>query len=130
MSIGIIIFGILAVIYFGYIFTIVVIPIVYYHTANMITVTYCITAVGGLVFGIGVLKRLAWARSGLIFLAVIYIADSVEFPSWIFSAIKSHDVKLLTKLIADLTFLVSMIIFFTRPKVKQLFVKNEIKDDH
>jgi len=124
MSIGIKIFGILSVIFSIYVFSFVVVP-EFQHTPNLLTVAYLVTAICWLVFGAGVLMRLSWARIGLIIVAVIYIVDAVEYPSYILVAIKNHDVDILTRLVAALIYFFSLVIFFTRASVKKQFAKNQ-----
>jgi hypothetical protein len=92
----------------------------------MFAVAYSMTAVCWLVFGVGVLKLLSWARVGLVLLAGIYFIDYVDHPSYISSAIKHHDIGALIRLVAGLIFFVSLIVFFTRSNVKKQFINKSI----
>lgn len=128
MGIWIKLFGILSMTFSLYIFANVVIPrLLHPLYSNMFTTAYFITAICWMIFGIGVLKRLAWARVGLIVVAAIYIVDSVEYPSRIVNVIRNQDMLTLTIMITGLIFFISVIIFFTRPRVKQQFINDSKK---
>jgi len=123
---GIRIYGILSVIFSLALFSFIVVPEIVHHPPDMFTIAYSLTAVCWMVFGIGVIKRLSWARIGLIFIAAIYTIDSIERPSHIVSAIKNHQIGSLVAVVTSLIFFISLIIFFTRAKIKQQFVKRQI----
>ncbi len=119
MSIGIKIYGYLSLVFSVMFFIYSQDPL------NMFSAAYLITSIGWLVFGIGVLKRLEWSRIGLIVVAAIYIIDSLEYPSRILSAIKDREFIALTILGMGLAFFSSLIFYFTRPSIKQQFIKKQ-----
>ena len=121
MSTSIKIFSALSIIFSLWIILVTVPELI--HAPSMFTIVYLISAVCWSVFGLGILKRLPWARIGLICLAVIYIFDSLEHPSYLIRAIKYQEIGALTKLSLGLIFFISVIVFFTRPKIKQQFIK-------
>jgi hypothetical protein len=130
MNIGIIIFGILSIVFSIYIMMMVAIPrFLYPSHSHMFAAAYFITAICWMIFGIGVLKRLSWARIGLIFVAIIYIADSFDPPSFLIAEIKNNDIWTLTTVSLGLIFFISLIVFFTRPKIKKIFDKELINGE-
>jgi len=123
MNIGIIIFGVLSIIFSIYISTMVAIPNFHNSTHHMFAIAYLLTAICWMIFGIGVLKRLSWARIGLVFLSIIYIVDSFDPPSYLIAAIKYRDIRFLTTVSLGLIYFLSLIVFFTRPNIKKIFNK-------
>jgi hypothetical protein len=125
MNIGIKIYGILAVLFSLLIIYIVVIPdFIYRLDSYMFTLAYLITAICWLVFGIGVLKRVNWARIGLIVVSGIYAVDTIEYPSHLIATIKRYGSEALALLIIAIIFFVSLIVYFTRPRIKKHFDQN------
>jgi hypothetical protein len=122
-SIGIIIYGILSVIFSAFISIFIVTPQLM-CAPNMNAVGYMITAVCWLACGLGILMRKSWARIGLIFVAGLYIIGSFEAPSFILMAIRDRELLPLGILVAGLGFFISLIVFLIRPKVKQQFIKS------
>jgi hypothetical protein len=119
------IFGILSVIYSLYCLSIFIIPGIYHFQYYMVRVAYILTAICWMVFGFGVLKRLSWARIGLIVISAIYIIDHIEYPSHIIAAIKNHENRALTTLVVHLIYFFSVIFFFTRSIVRRQFEKTQ-----
>jgi hypothetical protein len=130
LSFGIKIYGVLSVLFFIYMFSFVVKFTDSFNILSMYSLAYLITALCWLVFGIGVLRRLPWARIGLIAIAGIYTIDFIEYPSQVLSAIRRHELTSIVRWSIGLIFFISVIIFFTRPRVKQQFINNSKKDGH
>ncbi len=126
-SFGIKVYGIISLIFSFIILFLVVIPSLY--SPNMSTLAYFISALGWMIFGIGVLKHYSGARIGLMALSVIYIVDTFEQPSHLLLTIRNQPITGLTILITSLTFFLSLLFFFARPSVKQEFIKNDGKSD-
>lgn len=97
----------------------------YLHTdeLGMFGAAYFIAELCWLVCGAGVIKRLSWARIGLIILALIYIVDTLEYPSSLFAGVKHYGKGYLIIPMTGLFFLISLIVYFTRASVKQFFDK-------
>ena len=130
MNIGIIIFGVLSIIFSIFIFSMVAIPrLLSTGHSHLFAVAYLITAICWMIIGIGDLKLLSWARICQIFLAIIYIAYSFDPPSYLIAVIKNHDIWALTTVILGLIFFSSLIVFFTRPNIKKKFDKRSINGE-
>jgi len=78
MITGIKIFGALAVIFSLFLLRALVPDYLHTGELGMYDAAYFITSLCWLVFGVGVIRRLSWARIGLIILALIYIVDTFE----------------------------------------------------
>ncbi len=119
MPFGIKIYSILSVIYSLYMFSIVANPNVY-HAPYMIRAGYILIVMFWMVFGIGILKRYAWARIGLIATAILSLVDYVTYPpKEIISSILDRTIR--PTWVLGVIFFASLIIFFMRPKIKQQF---------
>jgi hypothetical protein len=119
MSLGIIIYSILSVIYSFYMLSIVANPHAY-HAPIMIRAGYILTAILWSVFGIGILKKYSWARIGLLGVATLYFIDYITYPpKRIIADILDHTIR--PTWVLGVIFFVSLFIYFMRPKVKQQF---------
>jgi len=85
------------------------------------TALQIITALGWLIFGIGVLNLLPWARIGIIIVAIYYIIDTFFPLKNICRVILSFELISLIIITTGLIFFGSTIYFFNRPKVKKQF---------
>lgn len=121
MNIGIKIYGILSIIFSSLFTTVAVTELL--RRPIVLNVAYLVNSLGWFIFGIGVLKRLPWARIGLVVVAAIYLVDSVGYPSYILTAIKNNDIVKLAAVGISLTFFGSLILFFARPNVRREFEK-------
>lgn len=129
--VGITAFGILAVL-FGSLMLIFLRP--YLNESKSVQIVLLLlTAVFWVIFGIGILMRLSWARIGVIVVAAIYIFDTLrdafESPSYLMIAVKTSHVPSLLIVAVGLIFFGLTIFFFTRPYVKEQFIKNKNKDE-
>jgi hypothetical protein len=119
--IGITLLGISAMLFALYIFLIYIPEMT--QPMSVRVFLYLLSSFCWLIFGIGILRRLPWARTGIIITAIVYIIDSLEEPSSIFEAINRHDYATLGRLSIGLIFFFSVLIFFTRKTVKAQFTK-------
>lgn len=124
MSYGIKIYGMLSILFSIYMFYYVVDVSGSFHAMTMFLTAYLVTALCWLVFGVGVLMRFPWARIGLIAIAGIYIIDMLEYPFRVLSDLKRGGMAAMLAFIGYLFFFISLIIFFTRPRVKKQFSKD------
>lgn len=122
-SIVITIFGILAIIFSIYVFLSLVPELI--EPYGLPTIFAFISAFCWLIFGIGILKRLSWARTGIIIIAIIYIIDTFEQPMLLLEVISSRDFFKLSIIISGLIFFLSTIFIFTRKTIKEQFKRND-----
>jgi hypothetical protein len=125
VSFGIIIYGVLSVLFSIFMLHFVFIGTDSFNALSMYYTAYLITALCWVVFGIGVLARLPWARIGLIAIAGIYTVDLFEYSSRALSAIQRNEWASIAPWIIGLLYFPSLIIYFTRASVKKLFTKNK-----
>ena len=118
MAIVIKIYGNLSVLFSVYLFHFVYINTDSFKEFTLYYSMYFIMAICWLVFGIGVLIRLPWARIGLIVMSVIYTFEYFEWPSEILSAMREKDYYSLLLWSFGLIFFISLVIILNIPKIK------------
>jgi tetratricopeptide (TPR) repeat protein len=123
-SISIPVFGILSITFSLVIVALVALPSLR-RGINSFNVLYLATGVCWFMCGIGIIKRKSWARRGLMFLAVLYLYDSLQQPARIIHAITASKWLGLSALLVGLIFFVTLLIFLSLTSIKQQFSKDD-----
>ena len=123
--IGVTFFGILAIA-FSIMMFISYLP--HLHSLRFLSTMRLLTGLCWLICGVGVLRLLPWARLGLIALSAIYIIDTFSPLEPILYVIKTVDIYALAGISTGLLYFISMIVYFTRPRVKEQF-KPDLSSD-
>ncbi len=126
-SVWITLFGILAIIFSIFVFLSLIPEII--EPYGLPTIFAFISAFCWLIFGIGVLKRLSWARTGIIIIAIVYIIDTFEQPRLLLEVISNHDFLKLSIIISGLLFFLAIVIIFTRRTIKEQFKSNVTQNE-
>ena len=121
--IGVTFFGILAIA-FSIMMFISYLP--HLHSLRFLSTMRLLTGLCWLICGVGVLRLLPWAR--LIALSAIYIIDTFSPLEPILYVIKTVDIYALAGISTGLLYFISMIVYFTRPRVKEQF-KPDLSSD-
>lgn len=123
-SISIPLFGVLSITFSLVIVALVALPSLR-RGINSVNILYFATGVCWFISGIGIIKRKSWARRGLMFLAVLYIYDSLQQPSRIIRAMNASEWSVLSALLVGLIFFVALLIFLSLTSIKQQFSKDD-----
>ncbi len=126
-SVWITLFGILAIIFSIFIFLSLVPE--FTKPYGLTTFFTFMSALCWLIFGIGVLRRSSWARTGMIIIAIVYIIDTFEQPRLLLEVISNHDFLKLSIIINGLLFFLAIVFIFTRRTIKEQFKCNATQNE-
>ncbi|OGP55051.1 MAG: hypothetical protein A2Y65_04170 [Deltaproteobacteria bacterium RBG_13_52_11] len=119
--IGVIVFGILILIFSIGMLVLLIVEYVNNKSTNMQTLSLLIVTLGLLLSGMFVLKRREWARKMLILLSLCFIIDTFIPLKYFIEAVKKPIISALIVIALGLILFISIIYYFMRKNVRSFF---------
>ena len=121
--IGVVILGILIIIFSTIMLCVFIADFINYKLTDIYTISYLVIILGFLLSGIFVLKRREWARKIVILLLLCFIIDTFVPLKYFVEAIRKQNIPALTIIALGLILFISTIYYFMRKNVRSFFIE-------
>lgn len=122
--IGVVILGILIIIFSTTMLLVFITDLIKYKFTDIYTISSLVVTLGFLLSGIFVLKRKEWARKLVILLALCFIIDTFIPLKYFVEAIKEQNIPALIIIALGLILFISTIYYFMRKNVRSFLLRN------